>query len=1090
MAAENFKVKRGLEVGTGTTITSGGVDITGIITAVQFKGDGSGLTGVVGSGSGVIIKDEGSTVGTAGTINFVGSDVSTAISEGTATVTVGVSTANVVTDSLNVSGVSTFNALVKLPDSTNNQTGRLMFGDNDSLQIFHTGSVGEIGNFAGNLNIKSNGFRVFNGAANQSYIIADQNSSVSIAFSGTNKLSTTGYGITVFGTTETQTLNVSGISTFNNGLVINDTSPFLDFIQTSGTNSSNRYRLRQTSGELFVQISTNNGASYSNAVSIGGIGNIFIPDNDKVFFGTNNDAYIQHDNSNLNVINTTGKILITGITSLTDSITIGTGATLAPNGNANFSGIVTATSFSGLHVGNVQGNATSASSCSGNSVTATTATNVTVADESTDTTCFLLFTTDATGNLPPKSGTNLTFNSSTGQLNATKFVGDGSGLTDLPGGGSYGNNDVDTHLNTSTASNGEVLSWNGSDYDWVAQSGGSGISTANVVTDTLNVSGVSTFVGLSTFNSNIFIKATTDTNQLNVSGVSTFSDHINISGRVTCSAITINDGQPGLVFEDTNADPDFILQNRNGSFAIRDITSSPGVNRFFVNAANGDVTVTGNIVGDNSTNISGIASVTATSFHGSGALLTSLNADNLGSGEIPNGRFPATLPAVSGANLTNLPAANLTGTVDIARIADSAVTFAKMQDVGTGVLIGRNDSGSGVMETLTAAEVRTLINVEDGATAGGGGSAGLSTDAQGNLVAGYNAGANFSGTDAEHNILIGYEAGNAITTADNNVAIGYEALKSVDTESGNTAVGYRALKEVTGMGYNVAVGYEAGYYTYSMYECVAVGFQAMSKPTQSGTTWYSVAIGANAMAACGGDRCVAVGNDALDGNNASGADDNTAIGNESLFSVGTNALKNTAVGSLSGKATTSGDENVYIGYNAGNNAHTTGNNCIIIGNNAAATSSGISSEITLGDTNINKFRIPGIGVTFTSTTGNSFSSDGQFVTSRWTVANNGSSNYTFTGPGGLSAASNSTLYLARGQTYEFNMNASGHGFGIQTSSGGWNASNEYTTGITNAKAAVGVIKFEVPFSAPNTLYYACTAGHGGMVGSLVIYPSI
>ena len=42
------------------------------------------------------------------------------------------------------------------------------------------------------------------------------------------------------------------------------------------------------------------------------------------------------------------------------------------------------------------------------------------------------------------------------------------------GGGSYGNNDVDTHLNTSGASSGEVLSWNGTDYDWVAQSGGGG----------------------------------------------------------------------------------------------------------------------------------------------------------------------------------------------------------------------------------------------------------------------------------------------------------------------------------------------------------------------------------------------------------------------------------------------------------------------------------------------------------------------------------------------------------------------------------------------------------------------------------------
>jgi hypothetical protein len=36
----------------------------------------------------------------------------------------------------------------------------------------------------------------------------------------------------------------------------------------------------------------------------------------------------------------------------------------------------------------------------------------------------------------------------------------------------YTDSDVDTHLNTSTAASGEVLSWTGSDYDWVAVSGG------------------------------------------------------------------------------------------------------------------------------------------------------------------------------------------------------------------------------------------------------------------------------------------------------------------------------------------------------------------------------------------------------------------------------------------------------------------------------------------------------------------------------------------------------------------------------------------------------------------------------------------
>ena len=37
------------------------------------------------------------------------------------------------------------------------------------------------------------------------------------------------------------------------------------------------------------------------------------------------------------------------------------------------------------------------------------------------------------------------------------------------GGGAYTNANVDTHLNTSTGSSGEVLSWDGSDYNWIAQ---------------------------------------------------------------------------------------------------------------------------------------------------------------------------------------------------------------------------------------------------------------------------------------------------------------------------------------------------------------------------------------------------------------------------------------------------------------------------------------------------------------------------------------------------------------------------------------------------------------------------------------------
>ena len=59
-------------------------------------------------------------------------------------------------------------------------------------------------------------------------------------------------------------------------------------------------------------------------------------------------------------------------------------------------------------------------------------TTSTIADESSDTTCFPLFATAATGDLGLKSGSNLTFNSSNGTLAATTFSGSGASLTNLP----------------------------------------------------------------------------------------------------------------------------------------------------------------------------------------------------------------------------------------------------------------------------------------------------------------------------------------------------------------------------------------------------------------------------------------------------------------------------------------------------------------------------------------------------------------------------------------------------------------------------------------------------------------------------------
>ena len=93
------------------TITgTGGINMTGVVTATAFVGNGSGLTGVVASGTGVIIRNSGSVVGTAGTIDF-GDNLSVSpASAGIVTITgsAGVDTSQFNVNKLDVSGISTF----------------------------------------------------------------------------------------------------------------------------------------------------------------------------------------------------------------------------------------------------------------------------------------------------------------------------------------------------------------------------------------------------------------------------------------------------------------------------------------------------------------------------------------------------------------------------------------------------------------------------------------------------------------------------------------------------------------------------------------------------------------------------------------------------------------------------------------------------------------------------------------------------------------------------------------------------------------------------------------------------------------------
>ena len=98
--------KGGLKVGENLTMNAD----TGSISATSFIGDGSGLEGVVGAGSGVVIKDDNSLVGTAATINLGTNLVATPISAGIVTINVTpeIDLVNIGAQTLEVTGIATF----------------------------------------------------------------------------------------------------------------------------------------------------------------------------------------------------------------------------------------------------------------------------------------------------------------------------------------------------------------------------------------------------------------------------------------------------------------------------------------------------------------------------------------------------------------------------------------------------------------------------------------------------------------------------------------------------------------------------------------------------------------------------------------------------------------------------------------------------------------------------------------------------------------------------------------------------------------------------------------------------------------------
>ena len=301
MAAENFKVKKGLEVGTGITATSSGINVTGVITATQLVGDGSGLTGVVGSGSGVVVKDEGSAVGTAGTINFVGSGVAATLSAGTATVTINAGGLdNVVEDTTpELGGDLNLNSKFITGSGGINVTGVVtattFVGNGDFVDIDVDGhteldnvSIAGVATVTGNLIVAGSSFQALNGTFSNNITALNQG--------------------TFGGVITAPQLNISP-DTGDDGIIL---------LNSAGGQNNDFSRIRQDISDDTFKIENKASGSYESLFE--GTGNAGV----KLFFS--GDEKLQ----------TTIK-----------GIQVGTGVTVETNGQATYTGIVTALKFIG-----------------------------------------------------------------------------------------------------------------------------------------------------------------------------------------------------------------------------------------------------------------------------------------------------------------------------------------------------------------------------------------------------------------------------------------------------------------------------------------------------------------------------------------------------------------------------------------------------------------------------------------------------------------------------------------------------------------------------------------------------------------------
>ncbi|MHA2402387.1 MAG: hypothetical protein ACXADH_05290 [Candidatus Kariarchaeaceae archaeon] len=198
LTSDGGTVNGNILLGTGTTLSSGGVHVTGVITATSFVGNGSGLTGVANTDFIV------GTAITMGTANFTGNvtiggtltyeDVTNVDSVGMVTARKGI---QVLADGINITGITTVGTALSLADDV-----RARFGTSADLQIYHSSADGHsriVESGPGRLYLNASQINLQNADESENMVRAVSDGAVTLYYNSSAKFDTDNHGAIVTG---------------------------------------------------------------------------------------------------------------------------------------------------------------------------------------------------------------------------------------------------------------------------------------------------------------------------------------------------------------------------------------------------------------------------------------------------------------------------------------------------------------------------------------------------------------------------------------------------------------------------------------------------------------------------------------------------------------------------------------------------------------------------------------------------------------------------------------------------------------------------------------------------------------------------